>query len=155
MKRKQVGDTPFKFYFPFRVRYAETDAQGIVFNGNYLTYFDTAIYEYFRELGFNYVANCKATNADFHTVHISTDFLAPAHFDDIIHAGIRTDKIGSSSLTFKLTITSENKKNVLVKGTVIWVYVDQESKKSIPLPQNLVNTIAAFENKTSASTDPS
>lgn len=146
-----MSDNPFKFYFPFRVRYAETDAQGIVFNGNYLTYFDTAIYEYFRELGFNYIENCQATNADFHTVHISTDFLAPAHFDDIIHAGIRTDKIGTSSLTFEIVIASENKNNVLVKGTVIWVYVDQKSKKSIPLPQDLVSTITTFENEKYAS----
>ncbi|MCG8642968.1 MAG: acyl-CoA thioesterase [Desulfobacterales bacterium] len=150
-----MSDNPFRFYFPFRVRYAETDAQGIVFNGNYLTYFDTAIYEYFRELGFDFAKNYQTASADFHTVHIRTDFLAPAHFDDMIHAGIRTGKIGRSSLTFEIVIASENKDHILVKGTVIWVYVDQESKKSVPLPQDLVNRIKRFENKTYASNRPS
>ncbi len=54
----------YKFFFPFRVRYAETDAQGIVFNGNYLTYTDTAIYEYFRSLSFNFVEYVNQTGAD-------------------------------------------------------------------------------------------
>jgi len=38
-----MDDNQHKFYFQFRVRYAETDAQGIVFNGNYLTYKDTVL----------------------------------------------------------------------------------------------------------------
>ena len=40
----------FRFFHPLRVRWAEVDPQGIVFNGNYLTYADVAITEYFRAL---------------------------------------------------------------------------------------------------------
>ena len=35
----------FSFFHPFRVRYSEIDAQGVVFNAHYLTYYDTAINE--------------------------------------------------------------------------------------------------------------
>jgi acyl-CoA thioester hydrolase len=47
-----MAKSDFKFFYPIRVRYAETDLQGIVFNAHYLTYFDTAIYEYLRDLPF-------------------------------------------------------------------------------------------------------
>ena len=44
----------FKFHHDVRVRFGETDAQGIVFNAHYLTYFDVAWTEYFRMLGLVY-----------------------------------------------------------------------------------------------------
>jgi acyl-CoA thioesterase FadM len=35
----------YNFHYPLRVRWAEVDRQGIVFNGHYLTYFDVGITE--------------------------------------------------------------------------------------------------------------
>ncbi|HET9531211.1 MAG TPA: hotdog domain-containing protein, partial [Blastocatellia bacterium] len=46
--------TDFRFHHKLRVRFAETDLQGIVFNGNYLTYYDVAWTEYFRAIGLRY-----------------------------------------------------------------------------------------------------
>ena len=48
-----MSRSEFKFSFPFRVRYSEVDGQKIVFNAHYLTYFDTAITEYFRALPYD------------------------------------------------------------------------------------------------------
>ena len=42
--------TNFFFTHVLRIRYAEVDAQGIVFNSHYLTYFDCAITEYYRKI---------------------------------------------------------------------------------------------------------
>ena len=89
-----MAKSDYHFFFPFRIRYAETDAQGIVFYGNYLTFFDTAIYEYFRALMFDFESHVQNTGADFHTVHVSMDFHAPARFDDPIEASVRTREIG-------------------------------------------------------------
>ena len=47
-----------------RVRWAETDMQGIVFNGHYLTYFDVAITEYWRAIGMPYPAAFAGTGVD-------------------------------------------------------------------------------------------
>jgi hypothetical protein len=49
----------FWFHHLFRVRYAEVDAQSVVFNAHYLTYFDTAITEYFRTIGYDYYARYR------------------------------------------------------------------------------------------------
>ena len=69
--------TDFRFFFPFRVRYSEVDGQSVVFNAHYLTYFDTSITEFFRWLGYDYVADVKATGIDFHTVKSLVEYKAP------------------------------------------------------------------------------
>ena len=49
----------FSFIYSLRVRYSEVDPQGIVFNAHYLTYFDCAITEYYRKIGYNYLGEVK------------------------------------------------------------------------------------------------
>lgn len=55
----------FWFHFPFRVRYSEVDAQAVVFNAHYLTYFDTAITEYFRALATTISARWRGPASTF------------------------------------------------------------------------------------------
>ena len=57
--------TDYKFIYTFRVRYAEVDAQGIVFNAHYLTYFDCLITEYYRKLKYNYALEVKKHQKDY------------------------------------------------------------------------------------------
>ena len=133
-----MGKSDYNFFFPFRVRYAETDAQGIVFYAHYLTYFDTAISEYLRDLPFNYIEHVNKTGTDFHVVKTVVEFYAPSHFDDDIEVHVRTGKIGRSSLTFLIEIFPKNGDTTLVKGEVVWVNTDQKAKKSAPLPEELV-----------------
>jgi acyl-CoA thioester hydrolase len=140
-----MAKSDYKFFFPFRVRYAETDAQGIVFYGNYLTYFDTAITEYLRDLPFDYVDHVKRTGTDFHVVKAVIEFFVPSHFDDEIEVHIRTGKIGRSSLTFLIEIFPKNEETPLVRGEVVWVNTHQKAKKSASLPEELVARVKERE----------
>jgi acyl-CoA thioester hydrolase len=133
-----MAKSDYKFFFPFRVRYAETDAQGIVFYAHYLTYFDTAINEYLRDLPFNYIEHVKQTGTDFHVIKAGVEFYAPSYFDDEIEVYVRAGKIGRSSLTFLIEIFPKNGETALVKGEVVWVNTDQKAQKSAPLPEELV-----------------
>ena len=136
-----MAQTDYDFFFPFRIRYAETDAQGIVFYGNYLTFFDTAVYEYLRWLPFDFMGHVNSTGADFHTVHASVDFSAPARFDDRIEAGVRTRRIGRTSLTFAVEIFLCETAQSLAKGELVWVNTDQSVQRSVELPPNLIDRI--------------
>lgn len=133
-----MAKSDFKFFFPFRVRYAETDAQSIVFYAHYLTYFDTAINEYLRYLPFNYIEHVRNTGTDFHVIKVIVEFFAPSHFDDEIEVHVRTGRIGRSSMTFLIEIFPKNGETALVKGEVVWVNTDQKAHKSVPLPEELV-----------------
>ncbi len=99
----------FWFFHPFRVRYSEIDGQGVVFNAHYLTYFDTAITEYFRALGFDQYADAKASGIDFHVVKSLIEYKAPVRFDWELDVGARVARIGNSSLTFEMVIFSEGR----------------------------------------------
>ncbi len=67
-----MGRNRFRYYFPLRVRFAETDMQGIVFNGNYLNYTDTAVTEYFRHLSYPYQEMVKAGSTSSWPTSVAT-----------------------------------------------------------------------------------
>ena len=135
----------FKFFYEFRVRYAEVDAQGIVFNAHYLTYFDCAVTEYYRIIKYNYKEDVKRNRKDFHVIKTIIDYKEPLLFDQIIEAGIRVSRIGRSSLVYDIALYPKFKKKLLAFGQTIQVYTDQIKKKSTPLSRNLINKIKKFE----------
>ena len=136
----------FKFLHTFRVRYAEVDAQGIVFNAHCLTYFDCVITEYYRKLKYNYVLEVKKYKKDFHVIKTILDYKKPLLFDQLIEAGIRTSKIGYSSITFDIGLFESEKKKLLAIGKIIQVYTNQVNMQSTKLSKNFVNKIKKFEN---------
>ena len=143
MKRKI-----YKFFHTLRVRYAEVDAQGIVFNSHYLTYFDCAITEYYRKIKYNYISEVKKSKKDFHVIKTTIEFKKPISFDQIIDLGVKISKIGNTSLTFDISIYSNRKNILLAEGNIIQVYTDQIKKCSTPLSKSFVKKIRKFENYT-------
>ena len=136
----------FWFFWPTRVRYAEIDAQGVVFNANYLAYFDTAITEYIRALPYKYgLGGDKATGTDFHIVKATVEYKAPIRFDDEIEVGVRTARLGRTSIVYALAIFPKGGGALLSAGEVIWVNTDMKAMKSAPLPEALVAAVRTRE----------
>lgn len=140
MKRDQ-----FKFFHDLRVRYAEVDSQGIVFNAHYLTYFDTAITEYMRNINYNYQALVSNRGLDFHLVKSTVEYLKPIGFDEIIEIGVTAHKIGKSSLTWALAIFKKGATECVAKGEIVWVCAKVGTKKSHPLPEDFVKLLSGYE----------
>ena len=140
-----MSRSQFNFYYSFRVRYSEVDAQGIVFNAHYLTYFDSAMTEYLRHINYNYVQEVEDRNEDFHTVKTLVEYKHPIKFDQIIDVCIKVKKIGRSSLTFYIEIHPNEKDFMLASGEVIWVNADQSSHKSAALSEDLCLKIRGLE----------
>jgi len=128
-----VARQDFHFFFPFRVRYSEIDGQGVVFNAHYLTYFDTALTEFFRSLGFDSQEYLERTGNDFHVVKSVVNYEAPIRFDAEIEVGCRVEKIGRSSIAFWLEIFAKGEETRYSSGEVIWVNTNQKTHKSTPL----------------------
>ena len=140
-----MSRSEFKFSFPFRVRYSEVDGQKIVFNAHYLTYFDTAITEYFRALAYDYMGQVDRIGEDFHTVKTLVEYWKPISFDQEIDVLVRTSRMGRSSLTFDLQIYPKGVDDMLASGEVVWVNTDQTTHRSVPVPAELVERLVAFE----------
>jgi acyl-CoA thioester hydrolase len=122
---------------PFRVRFYEADAQGILFNAAYLAFFDTAIIEYLRALPFDWNGERARSNTELHTVRALVDYHAPVRFDDEIEIGTRIAKLGRSSMTFRLSVFPKGGDRLLSSGEVVWVNADRATHKSTPLPETL------------------
>lgn len=137
----------FRFFFPFRVRYSEVDGQSVVFNAHYLTYYDTAITEFFRWLGYDYAAEVKATGVDFHTVKSLVEYKAPIRFDEEIEVGVRVGHIGNSSLRFDLAIYAKGADDLRATGEIVWVYTDQRTHKTVRVPDSMRDMIARGDNE--------
>ena len=135
----------FTFSHRLRVRWAEADMQGIVFNGHYLTYFDVAITEYWRAIGLPYPETTADSGGEMYTVKATVEYHRPARYDDELVVLIRCARIGRSSLTFIVEIWRED--DHLVSGELIYVHADPKFRKSTPLPERLVMAIRGFECK--------
>ena len=142
-----MSRSQFNFFYSFRVRYSEVDAQGIVFNAHYLTFFDSAMTEYLRHINYDYVQEVKDRNEDFHTVKTLVEYKQPIKFDQIIDVCIKVKKIGRSSLTFYIEIHPSKEDILLASGEVVWVNANQSTHKSAELPKDLCKKIDDLENK--------
>lgn len=133
----------FRFRHRLRVRWAEVDKQNIVFNGHYLTYFDVAITEYWRALGIPYPAITERWGSDLFVVKAGLEYHAPAHYDDELEVGVRTARIGNSSMRFEIGIFRGDEN--LIAGELIYVNADPATRKSKPVPAELRALIERFE----------
>lgn len=127
----------FWHFTAFRVRYYEADAQGILFNANYLAFFDTCITEYLRDLPFDWIGEREKHNTDFHTVRALVEYAVPVRFDEQIEIGTKIEKLGRSSMTFKFAVFGKGEDKLRSTGEVVWVNADQAAHKSAPLPEAL------------------
>jgi acyl-CoA thioester hydrolase len=89
---------PYKFSAFARVGFSDTDAQGIVYYGRYLPYFDLARVEYERHLG---LLRREAVGKDFVMRASSVLYEAPAHFDELLEVFVRVKRIGRTSVTYE------------------------------------------------------
>lgn len=128
---------------PMRVRWAEVDMQRVVFNGNYLTYFDTAVAEYWRAITARTGRDYLEDYMHLYAVRAALDFHASAHYDELIEVGCRLARLGRSSMTLAFGIWRDD--SLLVSGEIVYVHVAAEEKKSAPIPDYLREAMLAFE----------
>lgn len=119
------------FVHRLRVRYGECDPQGVVFNAHYLSYFDIALTELWREVAGGYTAMME-DGIDLVVAEVTARFLASAGFDDELDVEISVVHLGTTSMTSALRVLRDGV--TVTEGEMRHVFVDVESraKRSIP-----------------------
>jgi YbgC/YbaW family acyl-CoA thioester hydrolase len=133
----------FRLMQRMRVRWAEVDAQKIVFNGHYLMYFDTAMADYWRELAFPYMEAMPGQDGDMYVKKATLEYHASAHYDEQIDVGLRCARIGTSSVQFLGGIFRGDQ--LLISGELVYVFADPATQTSRPLPQALRDLFLGYE----------
>jgi len=132
-----------------RVRWAEVDMQKIVFNGHYLTYIDTAIAEYWREIGLPYPQGyVERYSSDVYLRKATVEYLGSARYDDLLTVCCRVARLGRSSMTFHFEIYRENEAPAedapLITAELVYVNADP-SMQPAPLPDDLRERVRRYE----------
>jgi acyl-CoA thioester hydrolase len=125
--------TPFRYYF--RVRYGECDAQKVVFNSRYGDYVDLAAAELFRVLG--YEKEMQSGELDYQLVKQTTEWRAPARYDQVIEASVSTKHLGNTSFSLLTEFRIAGEERVIVSSETVYVYVDTHTLTKMALPQHL------------------
>jgi acyl-CoA thioester hydrolase len=110
-----------------RVRYAETDAMGIVHHRNYFVWFEAGRVEYMRRMGSNY-AEIEKSGRFFAVSEVGARYLAPAHFDDLITIRTWVVEVRSRSIAFNYEVVRAATGQTLVTGFTRHICIDREGR---------------------------
>lgn len=119
------------FAHKLRVRYAECDLQGIVFNAHYLAYFDTSITELWRA-AFGGYRTMLERGIDIVLVHVELDFHLSARFDDELTLEVELGSLGNTSVITAHRISRDGE--LLVDGSLTHVFVDRQALTKVAIP---------------------
>ena len=131
---------PFKYSALARVWFSDTDAQGVVYYGRYLPYFDHARTEYHRHLG-----RLGIEGAEFVMRASTVEYHAPARFDDLLEIFVRVSRRGRSSVADERWALRLPEVALLVTATRTRVLVDLETRRPAPIPDAARAPVQAFE----------
>jgi acyl-CoA thioester hydrolase len=137
----------FRFSTRIRVRYAEIDAQAVVFNSRYLEYADVAVTEYWRAAGLHGEGEAWAA-LEFHVARALVEYKAPIRYDEEIDLYARTARIGRSSLATYIEVHGASKKpadDLRATIEIINVNVDLGSGASCRLPNWIIEKLSRFD----------
>jgi acyl-CoA thioester hydrolase len=133
---------PFKYASFTRVGFSDTDAQGIVYYGRYLPYFDSARVEYHRHLD---MLETGPREHEFVMRANTIEYHAPARFDDLIEVFIRVSRIGRTSITYECAAYRVDDDVLMVTAQQTLVLVDLDERRPRAIPDSYRQTIGAFE----------
>jgi acyl-CoA thioester hydrolase len=121
---------PFTYYL--RVRYGECDAQKVVFNSRYGDYVDVAVNEFLRALGF--AGQLINGELDFQLVKQTTEWKAPARFDQILAISVSATRLGTTSFTLTAEFRIAGEDTLIATVETVYVLVEAHTLRKTPIP---------------------
>jgi YbgC/YbaW family acyl-CoA thioester hydrolase len=119
--------------------------QKIVFNPHYMTYFDTAFSDYWRQLALPYEASMQVLGGELFMRKATLEYFASARYDDELSVGWVLHELGNSSCRFLGGIFRGD--TLLTSGELVYVFADAQSQQAKPLPMALRQAFTAHQEK--------
>jgi len=131
---------PFAYSAFMRVQFSDTDAQGVVYYGRYMPYFDLARTEFHRHLG-----RVQLGDVDFAMRAVTVEYVAGARFDDLLEVFVRVERIGTTSITYDHAVhrVEDDALMATAKATLVCIALDE--RKAVPVPQAFRDQIEAIQ----------
>jgi len=122
----------YKYKTPIAIRFSDIDAVGHVNNAIYLTYFEVARFNYWRE-----VINWNLRENGVIVGRSEVNYLKPITLEDEIFCYVRVSRIGNSSFDVMhiLVRVTPNGEEICTTGKTVCISYDYKANKSVPIPQ--------------------
>jgi acyl-CoA thioester hydrolase len=138
----------FTFSTTVRVRFADTDAQGIAHNASYLVWFEVARVEYLREFAGGYQA-LRDTGIEALVLESHCRYAAPARFDEVLHVHTRCVGLRGARFRYEYAVVHDDGA-LAAEGYTEHACVDAVTLRPTRVPDWLSSAVAAAESSTSS-----
>lgn len=128
-----------KFSTNIRVRYGETDQMGVVYHGNYATYFEVARTEWLRNLGVTY-KDLENNGIMLPVISLSFNFVKSAKYDDLLTISVFLKKRPLVKIEFDYEIYNQNKEKISTGNSVL-AFLNMKTNKPIKCPDYILNKL--------------
>lgn len=122
-----------------RVRYGETDQMGIVYYGNYPSYFEVARTEWLRNLGVTY-KNMEQNGIKLPVISLNVQYIKPAKYDDVLTIHVTLKKRPMVKIEFDYEITNQNREKISTGKTTL-AFIDSRTNKPIKCPDYILDKL--------------
>ena len=122
-------------------RWADNDVYGHVNNVVYFAYFDTVVNEYLIARG---VLDVHAGPVIGLVVENTCRYFQPLQFPDLVTAGLAVERLGNSSVVYRIGLFRGDDEAPAAQGRFVHVYVDRVTRRPVPLPDALRNVLAGL-----------
>ncbi|QIL91046.1 acyl-CoA thioesterase [Microbulbifer sp. SH-1] len=124
----------YRVFYPITTRWHDNDIYGHINNVTYYSYFDSAVNRYLIEEG----------GMDIHSapvvafvVNSNCDYRAPLAYPQQLEAGIRVEKLGNSSVVYRVGIFAAGERQAAASGSFTHVFVERAVQRSAPIPADI------------------
>jgi len=135
--------TPYRFYYPVQVRYGDLDPQWHVNNAHFLTFLEQARVGYLMELGLFDGKSFFDIGLIVADIHVA--YRAPIDLLQQIRIGVRTQRLGTKSLTLQYQIEDTDTGAILAEAETVMVAYDYHAKTSQPISDKWREAITRYE----------
>ncbi|WP_422036170.1 acyl-CoA thioesterase [Roseibium sp.] len=121
----------------------DVDIYGHVNNVQYLSFFDTAVNGWYVANG---LLEPRKSSEIFLVVETGCNYFAELTFPTVVSAGLRIEKLGSSSVVFRVGLFAGKETETAAHGRFVHVLVDRESRRPVPISEqtrSILETLTA------------
>ena len=133
--------TAYRYFRAIPTRWIDNDIYGHVNNVRYYEYFDTVINRYLIEAG-----GLDIHDGDVVGIAVETTcrFHRSLAFPDIVNAGLRVGKLGTSSVRYEIGLFANDDESAAAQGHFVHVYVDRGANRPVPIPDGVRRVLGAL-----------
>lgn len=131
------------FKVSFRVEWVDTDADGVVYYGNYFRYFERAEEEFYRHLGFSF-AEFRQRGLWLARAEACCQVKKPAQYDNILELEVSVEELKEKAVKLGFKIRNKDTEDLLVFGHLVVVTADEKTGKATPIPNDIVDRLKPF-----------